>query len=59
VFPEGVVVGWVIAFDLPEGNNFYTIEIELSVDYKKLSHVYVVKSLRKEQQEKLEELNDV
>jgi rod shape-determining protein MreC len=59
VFPEGVVVGCVSAFDLPEGNNFYTIDIELSVDYKKLSHVYVVKSLQKEQQEKLEKLNDV
>jgi rod shape-determining protein MreC len=59
VFPEGVIVGWVSSFDLPEGNNFYTIDIELSVDYKKLSHVYVVKSLIKEEQEKLEELNGI
>ena len=58
VFPEGVIVGWVKGFDLPEGNNFYNIDIELSVDYKSLSHVFVVKSLMKEEQEKLEELND-
>jgi len=36
VFPEGVVLGWVKSFDLPEGNNFYNIDIELSVDYKSL-----------------------
>jgi rod shape-determining protein MreC len=59
VFPEGVIVGRVMSFDLPEGNNFYNIDIELSVDYKNLSHVYVVKSLMKEEQEKLEELNGI
>jgi rod shape-determining protein MreC len=59
VFPEGVIVGRVKSFDLPEGNNFYNIDIELSVDYKNLSHVYVVKSLMKEEQEKLEELNGI
>ncbi len=59
VFPEGVVVGWVKDFDLPEGNNFYTIDIELSVDYKSLSHVFIVKSLMKEEQKKLEELNGI
>jgi rod shape-determining protein MreC len=58
-FPEGVIVGWVKDFSLPEGGNFYTIDIELSVDYKSLSHVFVVKSLMKSEQEKLEELNDL
>lgn len=57
VFPEGEVVGVVKGFDLPEGNNFYNIEVKLSPDYKKLSHVFVVKSLMKEEQEKLEEIN--
>ena len=59
VFPAGIVVGWVKTFDLPEGNNFYNIDIELSVDYKSLSHVFIVKSLMKEEQKKLEELNDI
>jgi rod shape-determining protein MreC len=58
-FPEGVIVGLVKDFDIPEGNNFYTIDIELSVDYKSLSHVFIVKSLMKTEQEKLEELNDI
>ncbi|MGB0887589.1 MAG: rod shape-determining protein MreC [Vicingaceae bacterium] len=59
VFPEGILVGVVSDFNLPDGDNFYNIEIELSVDYKKLSHVFIVKSLMKEEQEKLEELNDI
>ncbi len=59
VFPEGEMLGVVREFDLPEGNNFYNIQIELSVDYKKLSHVFIVKSLMKKEQEKLEELNDI
>jgi len=55
IYPEGVVVGWVADFDLPEGNNFYNINIDFSVDYKKLSHVFIVKSWMKEEQKKLEE----
>lgn len=57
-FPEGLIVGWINDFDIPEGNNFYNIDIQLSVDYKSLSHVFIVKSLMKDEQEKLEELND-
>ncbi|PCJ01180.1 MAG: rod shape-determining protein MreC [Flavobacteriales bacterium] len=57
VYPEGELIGIIQDFDLPEGNNFYNIKIELAVDYKKLSHVFIVKSLIKVEQEKLEELN--
>ncbi len=59
VFPEGELVGVIKEFDLPEGNNFYNIKVELSVDYKKISHVFIVKSLIKEELEKLEESNDI
>jgi len=59
VYPEGVLIGTVKEFDLPKGNNFYNIKIELSVDYKKLSHVFIVKSWMKKEQEKLEALNNL
>ena len=59
IFPEGEMIGIIKNFDLPEGNNFYNIAVEFSVDYKKLSHVFIVKSWMKEEQKKLEELNDV
>lgn len=58
VYPEGVIIGTIKEFELPEGNNFYNIKVEFSVDYKKLSHVFIVKSLMKEEQQKLEALND-
>lgn len=54
IYPEGVVIGWINDFSLPEGNNFYNINIALAVDYKKLSHVFVVKTLKKEEQQQLE-----
>jgi len=57
IFPEGILLGTIKSFELPKGSNFYTIEINLSVDFKKLSHVYIVKSLLKEEQTQLEKLN--
>ena len=58
VYPEGIMIGKVVDFDLPEGNNFYNIDIELSVDYKSLSHVFIIKSWMKDEQKELEALND-
>ena len=59
IYPEGIIIGTIKDFNLPEDNNFYTINIEFSVDYKKLSHVFVVKSWMKKEQQQLEALNDV
>ncbi|MGB0882327.1 MAG: rod shape-determining protein MreC [Vicingaceae bacterium] len=58
VYPEGIAVGKIVDFDLPEGNNFYNIDVELAVDYKSLSHVFIVKSWMKNEQEELEALNN-
>jgi len=57
IFPENISIGTVKSFNLPEGSNFYNIDIEFSVDYKKVSHVYVVKNLQKKEQIQLEALN--
>jgi rod shape-determining protein MreC len=54
IYPDGVIVGWISDFNLPKGNNFYNINILFSVDYKKLSHVFIVKSWTKEEQKQLE-----
>lgn len=58
VYPEGIMIGTVVDFDLPEGNNFYNIDIELSVDYRSLSHVFIIKSWMKNEQKELEALSD-
>lgn len=58
VYPEGILVGRIKHFNLPEGNNFYNITVEFSVDYKQLSHVFIVKNKQKEEQQKLEEITE-
>jgi rod shape-determining protein MreC len=57
IFPENILIGTVKEFDLPEGNNFYNIKVEFSEDYKNISHVYIVRSLLKEEKELLESKN--
>lgn len=57
IFPEGILLGTIKNFELEKGANFYSIEINLAVDFKKLSHVYIVKSLLKEEQTTLENLS--
>ena len=58
IFPENILIGTVKEFDLPEGNNFYNIKVEFSEDYKNISHVYIVRSLLKEEKELLESKNE-
>jgi len=58
IFPENVLVGTIKEFDLPEGDNFYNIKVQFAEDYKNLSHVFVVRSLLKEEKEKLENQNE-
>ncbi|MFN5323726.1 MAG: rod shape-determining protein MreC [Bacteroidota bacterium] len=55
VFPEGVPVGTVLGYELKAEANFYNIDIRLSTDFARLSHVYIVKNLLKEEQRKLEQ----
>ncbi|MFM8950819.1 MAG: rod shape-determining protein MreC [Bacteroidota bacterium] len=54
VFPEGVPVGTVSDFQLEDDANFYNINLKLATDYARLSHVYIVKNLLKDEQRKLE-----
>jgi rod shape-determining protein MreC len=56
IFPEGILVGLVREFEVAEGN-FYTITVDLSVDYKKVSHVNVIRNLMREEQIELEDLS--
>jgi rod shape-determining protein MreC len=55
IFPEGIMVGTVREFEAEEGN-FYTISVDLAVDYKKLSQVNVIHNLLREEQIELERI---
>jgi len=53
IFPEGLLVGVISGFEQAQGN-FYIIDVELSVDFRKLTHVNVIQNLLIEEQVNLE-----
>lgn len=55
IFPEGILVGTVREFEEEEGN-FYTIKVDIAVDYKKVSHVNVIRNLLRDEQLELERI---
>lgn len=53
-FPEGILIGTVESFEIRSGSPFYTVKVNLSTDFKKVSYVYVINNIMKEEQENLE-----
>lgn len=53
-FPEGIPVATVQKFTIRSGENFYTVDVRLTTDFKKLQHVYIVQNLMKEEQQNLQ-----
>lgn len=53
-FPEGITVGVVESYRIPEGENFYEIEVRLSTPFHQLSYVDVITNLLGEEQRELE-----
>ena len=56
IFPEGIMIGTIQAFDKPAGENYYNITVKLTTNFKALSYVEVVENLHKEEIEELENL---
>lgn len=54
VFPQGIPVGTIADID-DSGGDFYRIGLNLFTEFRKLNYVYVIKSLRREELEMLEE----
>ena len=54
-FPENVMVGTVRTKEINEGENFYSLTINLTTDFSSLSYVNVIINLLKEERENLEE----
>jgi len=54
IFPEGIVIGTVNRFEREETENFYSIEVDLSVDFSDIDYVYVIKDLLKKERIELE-----
>jgi len=54
IFPSGVMVGTVTG-EPEKGGDFITLKIKLSVDFKKLTNVYIIGNLHRVERIKLEE----
>lgn len=54
IYPEGLMIGTIRDFEEKSGS-FYKISVLLSVDFKRLYHVYVVENLLREERIDLEE----
>lgn len=53
IFPENILVGYIDEFE-EKGGSFYEITVELSVDFKAISEVYIIRNLQKKEQKELE-----
>lgn len=53
IFPPGLDVGVIESFKVTE-TNFYDIRVDLSVDFRNLTHVYVIGNMYREEQKELE-----
>ncbi len=58
IFPEGILVGTISGFTRPDGENYYSIDVLLSVDYKSLSHVEVVDFINRQEINELEKFRE-
>lgn len=54
VFPEGILVGTISDFSRPGGENYYQIKVKLSVDFKSVSYVEIVKNKAAEEIDELD-----
>lgn len=57
IFPEGMKLGVIEDFKKEGGDNFYNIQVRLSVDFKSLSYVEIIRNVHKKEIEELEKLS--
>jgi len=55
VYPEGVLIGTITEFRLDAGANFFICKIKLFEEFQKLSYVYVVNFLFKEERKTIDD----
>ena len=58
IFPRGVLIGTISEFEVRRGENFYTAQVELALDFNKLSYVHVVHDLMGQELDNLEASNN-
>lgn len=56
VFPEGLFIGTIHEFEMPQGENYFKISVRLGVNFKALSYVDVIDNTKREEIKALEKL---
>lgn len=56
IFPEGIMIGTIEDFTRGEGDNYYTISLSLSNDFKSLKYIEVIENRDRDQILELEKL---
>ncbi len=54
IFPENITIGTIHEIEVEKSSGFYSITVKLSVNFKKIAHVYIVSNLLRIEQMKLE-----
>ena len=49
IFPEGIDIGIIEEFEIPENQNYYNIVVKPFLDYANVKSVYVIHNLQREQ----------
>ncbi len=58
IFPVGIPIGSINRFERIESDNFYTIEVDLHVDFSNLDFVYIIDNPLKQERQELEKKNE-
>lgn len=54
LFPEGIPIGVIDEFEIRRGDNFYTISVELFMDFNNIQFVQIVQNIFREELEEVE-----
>lgn len=57
IFPAGILIGRVSELKIEPGSPFYRIRVKLTMSFRNLSHVYIVKNKMRDEQKGLEQNN--
>ena len=57
IYPAGIMIGRVTDSRVAAGSNFHDIEVLLSTKFQRVSHVYIINNVLKDEQRILEENN--
>lgn len=52
IFPDNILIGTIDSYNVEPGDNFYTIKVRFSTNFKNIGHVYVITDLFRRREKK-------